>query len=168
MSGGRPQRPLYADGSSISDEFWALIESCWAHQIDDRPTMSVVLNSSLFHSRLASLSTLPKMNSNPVVTPNPHGGDSHNGVSEPLDSIQIDSSLQPSPFGESAINEEFYPQGSPLTNDNDDQSDSPHCHAAVAQQQDLYADLGTRRNTIPQPNAVTPPALCMVRILIDK
>jgi hypothetical protein len=48
MNSDRPPRPRQIAGAPISNELWALIESCWAHQIEHRPTMAAVLNSPLF------------------------------------------------------------------------------------------------------------------------
>ncbi|EMD33665.1 hypothetical protein CERSUDRAFT_159906 [Gelatoporia subvermispora B] len=38
----RPQRPEQAAGLGLSDELWALVERCWQHDPQDRPTVEYI------------------------------------------------------------------------------------------------------------------------------
>ena len=44
MSGKRPQRPEEARALGLSDLIWDLVEMCWQHDSDKRPTMPFILD----------------------------------------------------------------------------------------------------------------------------
>ncbi|KAH8101096.1 kinase-like domain-containing protein [Cristinia sonorae] len=42
MKGMRPPRPSYPESMTISDELWSLVEDCWLHDFDQRPSALTV------------------------------------------------------------------------------------------------------------------------------
>ena len=43
IEGERPERPRGARGACFTDELWGILELCWEHQPNDRPSLNIVL-----------------------------------------------------------------------------------------------------------------------------
>ena len=43
IAGGRPHRPSYEEAPQLTDDIWNIIEQCWAHEAELRPTAATVV-----------------------------------------------------------------------------------------------------------------------------